>query len=77
MIQGVLTVEPLPKSWKKLLDKVSKTVEDGDLYAALHRVGDDDTKSEIEDVLRRSLDTNTFNLVVAVFKVAVSDDLVP
>jgi hypothetical protein len=71
------TTKPLPKNWTALINKVAKTVEDGDLYTALHHVGHDDSKSEIEDILKRSLDTDTFNRVVAVFKIAVSDDLTP
>lgn len=52
--------------------RAEKTVQDGDLYDALHRVGDDPCKSEIEWALKQVLDEATFRKVVAVFKVAVS-----
>ena len=70
-------VKVLPKKWNALINKVAKTVGDGDLYTALHHVGHDDAKSEIEDVLKRSLDTDTFNRVVAIFKIATDDSLTP
>jgi hypothetical protein len=61
----------------KHIDKVAKTVKDGELYRALHNVGDDPVKSDIEEVLKDLLDTDTFNRVVAVFKIATIDELTP
>ena len=63
----------IPKTWLKRIDKAAKTVATGDLYHALHHVGSDYTKSEIEKVLRGILPEDTFNRVVAVFKIATSD----
>jgi len=58
-----------------LVNKVKKTVENGDLYRALHNVGDDPIKSAIEDTLQDALDKKTFNLVVSIFKIYTNDDL--
>jgi hypothetical protein len=59
----------------KALEKAGAAVKYGDLYDHLHRVGDDPVKAEIEDALLAILDPATFRKVVAVFAVAVSDDL--
>lgn len=52
--------------------KAEETIKDGDLYEALHRVGDDTTKSEVEWALKQVLDEAAYRKVVAVFKVAVA-----
>lgn len=69
--------KPMSFSKKNLADlaKAEETVEYGDLYDHLHRVGDDTTKAEIEQALLTVLDPAMFRKVVAVFKVAVSDDV--
>lgn len=56
------------------LNEVALTVEKGDLYNALHYVGDDPVKADIEDALRQVLDEPTFNKVVAVFKIITTDE---
>lgn len=68
---------PMKLSKKNLADvaKAEKSVEYGDLYDYLHRVGDDTTKSEIEQALLQVLDPATFCKVVAVFAVATSEDI--
>lgn len=58
-----------------LLNKVRKTIKNGDLYHALHYVGDDPIKSAIESTLRDALDKKTFNLVTSIFKIYTDDDL--
>lgn len=62
---------------KNLADiaRAEKDVKKLDLYHALHCVGDDTTKLEIEETLRALLDEALFKKVVAVFKVAVSDEV--
>lgn len=37
------------------------------LYRALHNVGDDDTKSIIEEELRKEFDAKTYNKIVKIF----------
>ncbi len=63
----------IPKAWQKRIDKAAETVKDGDLYKALHYVGDDTAKMEIEEVLQEILDPETFRRIVAVFKIATTD----
>ena len=65
----------VPKSWIKKVDKAAKLVKDGDLYSALHYVGDDFVKSDIEAVLKAILPPATFRKVVAVFVVATDQGL--
>jgi len=60
----------LSKKEERLITKEAKKVKDGDLYDALHRVGDDPVKSEIEDCLKDILDDKTFKRVVAIFNIA-------
>lgn len=57
---------------RKKIDALVPAVKDGDLYDALHRVGDDPIKDNIESDLKEVLDPETFKLVVAVFKFNVS-----
>lgn len=68
---------PIKLTKKNLADiaRAEKTVQRLDLYRALHRVGDDPVKLEIEEVLETVLDPATFKKVVAVFKVATSDEI--
>lgn len=54
----------------KKLDKEKKVAQDGDLYKALHFVGDDPVKAEIEDVLKEVLDPAAFQTVLAVFNLS-------
>jgi hypothetical protein len=61
------------KAWLKRIEKAAENVQDGDLYDALHHVGDDPVKSEIEDVLKDLLPTSDFKKVVAVFKIATEE----
>lgn len=63
----------LPRSWLNRIEKTAKTVKEGDLYRALHHVGSDSDKFDIERALRGILDTATFDRVVAVFKIATTD----
>lgn len=63
------------KKIRKQLDEIASVVKVGDLYDALHRVGDDPVKADIEDALGEILDGETFRLVVAVFMFATDDDL--
>jgi hypothetical protein len=65
--------KPLTRVEKAKIDEAKESLCPGDLYSALHRVGDDPVKSEIEDVLERALDEDAFKTVVAIFKVATSD----
>ena len=58
---------------RKLIDHAKSRVCRGDLYRALHRVGDDLVKSAIEEYLEALLDEDAFKTVVAIFKVATSD----
>lgn len=62
----------LTKKNMRDIERAEKSVKGGDLYDALHRVGDDPVKSEIERALKQALDEATFRKVVAVFKVAVT-----
>jgi hypothetical protein len=64
-----MTIHLSKKDEKKIV-RAAKKVEPGDLYRALHRVGDDSTKSEIETVLREMLEPETLKRVIAVFKIA-------
>ncbi|MGH9920320.1 MAG: hypothetical protein ACRD6W_15815 [Nitrososphaerales archaeon] len=64
---------PLTKKQHAQIAAEAKKVKQGDLYKHLHRVGDDTTKSEIEWALEQVLDGPTFQKVVAVFKIAVTD----
>ena len=63
----------LTKKNLKQIDTEATKVENGDLYRHLHRVGDDPTKAEIEQVLKEMLDDETFRRVVAVFKIATEE----
>jgi len=63
----------LTKKNLKQIDKEAHCVRDGDLYRHLHRVGDDPTKAEIEQVLKEMLNDETFRKVVAVFKIATEE----
>jgi hypothetical protein len=66
----------LTKKEKATINKIAKKeVESGDLYHALHCVGDDPIKSSIENTLKDLLSKKDFNKVVAVFKVLTNDDL--
>ena len=65
----------ISKKEKKAIQTVAKTIKAGDLYKALHCVGDDPIKSCIEDTLRETLSKETFNEVVAVFKLMTDDDI--
>lgn len=49
--------------------------KDGDLYRALHLVGDDPIKSCIEDTLKELLPEQTYKQVLAVFNIFTDDDL--
>lgn len=60
----------LSKSEKKKLEREKKIVQDGDLYKALHFVGDDPIKGEIEDVLTELLDPEVMKTVRAVFNLS-------
>jgi hypothetical protein len=62
----------LAKSDHAAIERECRSIEYGDLYRALHNVGDDNTKVSIEDALFTLLDEATFCKVVAIFKVAVS-----
>ena len=62
----------VPKSWIKRVNKRIPLVKDGDLYDALHWVGDDMVKADIEDVLKEILPPATFKKVVAVFNEATN-----
>lgn len=56
---------------KRVMNGVKKPQ---DLYTSLHRVGDDCTKSDIEEVLKDLLDPKTYELVLRVFHVATDED---
>jgi hypothetical protein len=59
---------------RKEIGKLATKIKKGDLYNALHRVGDDPVKGWIEDALKDSLEESTFRHVVAVFKYGTSAD---
>lgn len=54
----------------KLIEKEMKKIKKGDLYYALHHVGDDPVKSEIDKMLEEMLDDSTFRKVVAIFNLS-------
>lgn len=56
----------------KAINDWAKKVKRGDLYRALHDVGDDPVKSLIEDALKQQLSDATFRRVVAIFMLASS-----
>jgi hypothetical protein len=58
---------------RRQVERVAARVQDGDLCRALHQVGDDPVKSEIEDALREALDDATFRKVVAIFQLATAE----
>jgi hypothetical protein len=58
-----------PSEQEKLAEEL-KVVEEGDLYKALHYVGDDPIKAEIEDVLKDLLPPDHFKTVLAVFNLS-------
>ncbi len=58
------------KADKKKLDAEMKVVKHNDLYNALHYVGDDPVKSEIDDNLIHLLTPEAYRLVVAVFNLS-------
>ena len=57
------------------ITELAAKVKRGDLYNALHHVGDDPVKGWIEDALKSSLEDATFRHVVAVFKYCTSDEI--
>lgn len=61
------------KTLMKRILKTADTVKHGDLYNALHRVGDDPVKADIEETLQDLLPSDVFKQVVAVFKLATED----
>jgi hypothetical protein len=61
------------KALMKRILKTADTVKHGDLYNALHQVGDDPVKADIEETLEELLAPDVFKQVVAVFKLAVED----
>ena len=63
----------LTKKQKIAVEAESRNTTDGDLYRYLKYVGDDTTKSEIEEALRVVLDDKTFRTVVAVFRIATQE----
>lgn len=67
---------PLTQRERRIIDKYAQKIDDGpnSLYKALHYVGDDPVKAEIEDVLQRLLPEQTYREVVAVFLAATDDD---
>lgn len=64
---------------RRIIDAYARKVGGGpnSLYKALHFVGDDPVKAEIEDVLQRLLPEQTYKEVVAVFLASTDDDLDP
>lgn len=60
----------LTKRQKAKLEQEKLVVQNGDLYKALHFVGDDPVKAEIEDVLEELLDAETMKTVRAVFNLS-------
>jgi hypothetical protein len=58
----------------RIVVSVATQVSSGDLYTALHHVGDDPTKSNIEDALKIILPDEAFRRVVAVFKIMTEDN---
>lgn len=62
----------LTKRDLKKLAKEKEVVQPGDLYKALHFVGDDMVKDEIENVLEELLDAETMKTVRAVFNLATA-----
>lgn len=61
--------------WWDMIADEKRLVRYGDLYGCLHNVGDDFTKKEIEEVLRATLDSNTFKHVVAIFRIATDNSI--
>lgn len=57
------------------IGKYAAVYGDGDLYKALHHVGDDGTKADIEECLRMLLPEDTMRLVAGVFMFAVDEDV--
>ena len=66
-------IERLTKSNLLELEEIEVSVEYGDLYQALHHVGDDPVKQSIEEALVQILDPDDFRKVVAVFKAATQE----
>jgi hypothetical protein len=65
---------PLDQEEIQKLNDAAAKVKRGDLYNALHRVGDDPIKSGIEEVLSLLLTKEEFNKVVAVFNIMTDED---
>jgi hypothetical protein len=65
-----MTKPVLNKKETKKLEKEKLVVQSGDLYKALHFVGDDPVKAEIEDVLEDLLDEETMRTIRAVFNLS-------
>ena len=63
----------LTKKQKIAVEAESRNTTDGDLYRYLKYVGDDTTKSEIEEALKIVLDDKAFRTVVAVFRIATQE----
>lgn len=62
----------LSKRDLKKLAKEKEIVKEGDLYRALHFVGDDPVKFEIEEILKGLLDDDTWRTVAAVFNLSTA-----
>lgn len=60
----------LSKRDQKKLEGEKKIVKDGDPYRALHFVGDDPVKAEIEDNLEELLDPEAMKTVRAIFNLS-------
>lgn len=58
-----------PSELEKLNDEKTKT-KSGDLYSALHHVGDDPIKAEIEDVLEGLFTEEQMSTIRAVFNLS-------
>lgn len=52
----------------KILRVAVTRVKDGDLYDALHYVGDDTVKDSVETELKKYLSEDAFKTMIAVFK---------
>jgi hypothetical protein len=65
----------IPKKWIKRFNAAALSVKDGDLYTALHYVGDDMVKDDIEIALKELLPAATFKKVAAVFHVCTTEYL--